>query len=149
MGTTHHPRHQGLQVTAADLAPLGSQQAFQHPRSCEGELQMQPIETAPGQTDVEHDRTLHVLFCKFQRFLGGRRIGAPHLTRKVAQNSGKTLIVLNDREDALGVRQHVAVVIDSLRRRYRSGGNGQCPLHDWIEMNALAGLAWGNGSRVL
>ena len=34
-----HPPHQRLHVTAADLAPLGSQQAFQQPRSREGELQ--------------------------------------------------------------------------------------------------------------
>ena len=31
-------------MTAADLAPLGHQQALQHPRSREGELQMQPVE---------------------------------------------------------------------------------------------------------
>src|SRR6202158_5040502 len=32
-------------MPAADLAPLGSQQASQHPRTGERELQMQPIET--------------------------------------------------------------------------------------------------------
>jgi hypothetical protein len=36
-------------MTTADLAPFGSQRASQHPRSCEGELQMQSVE-AP------HDR---------------------------------------------------------------------------------------------
>src|SRR5450432_2049927 len=36
-------------VTAADLAPLGSQQAFQQPRSRKGEFQMQPVE-------MSHDR---------------------------------------------------------------------------------------------
>src|SRR6267378_8083559 len=39
-----HPLHQRLHVTAADLAPLGSQQASQHARAGEGEIQMQPIE---------------------------------------------------------------------------------------------------------
>jgi len=32
-------------MTAADLAPLGHQQASQHPTSGEGELQMQSVET--------------------------------------------------------------------------------------------------------
>src|SRR5271156_5769249 len=32
-------------MTAADLAPLGRQQASQHPTSGEGELQMQSVET--------------------------------------------------------------------------------------------------------
>jgi len=31
-------------MTPADLAPLGSQQAAQHPRTCERELQMQLVE---------------------------------------------------------------------------------------------------------
>jgi hypothetical protein len=35
------PPHQHLHVTTADLAALGSQQASQHPRAGEGELQMQ------------------------------------------------------------------------------------------------------------
>ena len=40
-----HPLHQRLHVTTSDLAPLGHQQAAQHPRAGEGELQMQPVET--------------------------------------------------------------------------------------------------------
>src|SRR5450759_3460540 len=40
-----HPPHQRLHVTTAYLAALGSQQASQHPRAGEGELQMQPVET--------------------------------------------------------------------------------------------------------
>jgi hypothetical protein len=39
-----HPLHQRLHVTTADLAPLGRQQASQHPRAGEGELQVQPVE---------------------------------------------------------------------------------------------------------
>ena len=35
-------------MPAAELAPLGSQQASQHPRASEGELQMQLVE-APHQ----------------------------------------------------------------------------------------------------
>src|SRR5665811_815644 len=40
-----HPPHQRFDMPAADLAPLGSQQASQHPRAGEWELQMQLIET--------------------------------------------------------------------------------------------------------
>src|SRR5208283_5371237 len=40
-----HPLHQRLHVPASDLAPLGHQQAAQHPRAGEGKLQMQPVET--------------------------------------------------------------------------------------------------------
>src|SRR3954468_23584534 len=39
-----HPSHQRLHVTPADLVSLGSQQAAQHPRAGEGELQMHPVE---------------------------------------------------------------------------------------------------------
>jgi len=40
-----HPLHQRFHMTPADLAPLGSQQAAQHPTPSEGELQMQSVET--------------------------------------------------------------------------------------------------------
>jgi hypothetical protein len=40
-------------MPAADLAPLGSQQASQHARTGEGKLQMQPVETP-------HDREIGV-----------------------------------------------------------------------------------------
>ena len=40
-----HPARQRLHMPAADLAPLQSQQASQHPRTGEGILQVQPIET--------------------------------------------------------------------------------------------------------
>src|SRR6185312_14181390 len=39
-----HPLHQRLDVTAPDLAPLGHQQAAQHPRTGKGKLQMQTVE---------------------------------------------------------------------------------------------------------
>src|SRR5262249_53057858 len=39
-----HPAHQCGDMTPADLAPFGSQQAAQHPRACERELQMQLAE---------------------------------------------------------------------------------------------------------
>jgi hypothetical protein len=48
-----HPPHQCFDMPAADLAPLGSQQASQHPRTGEGELQMQLVETP-------HDREVGV-----------------------------------------------------------------------------------------
>jgi hypothetical protein len=38
-------------MPAADLAPFGSQQASQHPRASEGELQMQLVE-APHDREV-------------------------------------------------------------------------------------------------
>src|SRR5215471_16966804 len=41
-----HALHQRLHVTAADLAPLGDQQALQHPRTGERKLQMQSVETS-------------------------------------------------------------------------------------------------------
>src|SRR4030088_2713724 len=44
-----HPPHQRLHMPAADLAPLQSQQASQHTRTGEGELQVQPIQ-------MPHDR---------------------------------------------------------------------------------------------
>jgi hypothetical protein len=40
-----HPPHQRFDMPTADLAPLGSQQASQHPRAGEWELQVQLIET--------------------------------------------------------------------------------------------------------
>jgi hypothetical protein len=40
-----HPPHQRFDMPTADLAPLGSQQASQHPRTGEWELQVQLIET--------------------------------------------------------------------------------------------------------
>jgi len=46
-----HPPHQRFDMPAADLAPLGSQQASQHPRAGEWELQVQLIE-APHDREV-------------------------------------------------------------------------------------------------
>src|SRR4249920_1420656 len=40
-----HPPHQRFDMTTADLAPIGRQQALQHPRAGERKLQMQPVET--------------------------------------------------------------------------------------------------------
>jgi hypothetical protein len=39
-----HPPHQRFDMPAADLAPFGSQQTSQHPRTREGEFQMQLVE---------------------------------------------------------------------------------------------------------
>jgi hypothetical protein len=42
-------------VPTADLAPLGHQQASQHPRAGEGKLQMQPVETShDGEVGFRH-----------------------------------------------------------------------------------------------
>src|SRR5674476_640463 len=50
-----HPPHERFDMPAADLAPLGSQQASQHSRTGERELQMQPIE-------MPHDREIGVRY---------------------------------------------------------------------------------------
>ena len=39
-----HPLHQRLHMPTADLAPIGSQKTAQHPRACEGELHVQPVD---------------------------------------------------------------------------------------------------------
>src|SRR5665213_1153725 len=39
-----HPLHQRFDMPTADLAPLGSQQASQHPRAGEWKFQMQSVE---------------------------------------------------------------------------------------------------------
>jgi len=54
-----HPPHQRFHVTTADLAPLGSQQASQHSRTREGELQMQPVEAS-------HDRKVSFRYRTWQ-----------------------------------------------------------------------------------
>jgi hypothetical protein len=48
-----HPPHERFDMPTADLAPIGSQQASQHPRTGERELQMQPVE-------MPHDRQIGV-----------------------------------------------------------------------------------------
>lgn len=46
-----YPLHQRLHMTSADLAPLGDQQASQHPRASEWELQVQLLD-APRDREV-------------------------------------------------------------------------------------------------
>jgi hypothetical protein len=48
-----HPLHQRFDMPTADLAPLSDQQPSQHPRTGEGVLLMQPVET-------RHDREVGV-----------------------------------------------------------------------------------------
>ncbi len=69
------------------------------------------------QTDIENDRARHILFRKIQRFLGCARYQGleSHFARKIAQNAGKGLIIFNEKKDALGARQRIAVIIDFLR----------------------------------
>jgi hypothetical protein len=43
-----YPPHQRFDMSTADPAPLGSQQASQHSQAGEGKLQMQPVETSHG-----------------------------------------------------------------------------------------------------
>ena len=76
-------------MPTADLAPLGSQQASQHPRTGEGELQMQPVETP-------HDRD----------------IGVRHRARQVvdaATADAQNLRLLGDRQIVLTVDHRFAL----------------------------------------
>ena len=84
-----HPPHQRFDMPTADLAPLGSQQASQHPRTGEGELQMQPVETS-------HDRN----------------IGVRHRARQVVDTAtadAQNLRLLGDRQIVLTVDHRFAL----------------------------------------
>ena len=66
-----HPPHQRLYMTAADLAPLGGQQASQHPRAGEGKLQMQPVEPPhDGKVGLRHRprQVVHAAAADIQSF---------------------------------------------------------------------------------
>src|SRR5206468_5193684 len=56
-----HPPHQRFDMPTADLAPLGSQQASQHPRAGERKLQMQPVETSHDLQVGRRHRTWQVV----------------------------------------------------------------------------------------
>src|SRR5258708_5219883 len=78
-----HSFHQRLHVTPADLASLGIQQASQHPRAGEGELQMQPIEMPHDlQIGRRHwpRQVVHAATADVQgfRLLGDRKIVLTH-----------------------------------------------------------------------
>ena len=84
-----HPLHQRFDMPTADLAPLGSQQASQHPRAGERELQMQPVETP-------HDR----------------EVGFRHRARQVvdaATADAQNLRLLGDRQIVLTVDHRFAL----------------------------------------
>ena len=72
--------------------------------------------------------------------------GTPLIT---AERRGKGLIVLDDQQNAPGVREHVAVVIDSARERGRRGGSGHRPFDGGIDRNIHAGLARRHRGRVV
>jgi hypothetical protein len=70
-------------MPTADLAPLGHQQALQHPRAGEGKLQMQLVETSHG-----------------------RQVGFRHRARQVVDSAtadAQNLRLLGDRQIVLGV----------------------------------------------
>jgi hypothetical protein len=74
-----HPLHQRLHVTTADLAPIGSQQASQHPRTGERKLQMQPVETPHHLQVARRHRTWQIVDAaaadvQSLRLLGDRQI---------------------------------------------------------------------------
>jgi hypothetical protein len=66
-------------MTAADIAPLGHQQAAQHPRAGEGELQVQPVETSHDREVAFRNRARQVVNAAAAdaqnlRLLGDRQI---------------------------------------------------------------------------
>ena len=56
-----HPPHQRFDMPAADLAPLGSQQASQHSRTGERKLQMQPVEPSHDREVVGRHRPRQII----------------------------------------------------------------------------------------
>src|SRR5262245_24813715 len=74
-----HSPHQRSHVTAAHLAPLGGQQALQHARASEGELQMQLVQPPHQRKIASRDRTRLVVEAaaadpEHSRLLGQRKI---------------------------------------------------------------------------
>src|ERR1700722_12548769 len=69
------------------------------------------------QADIENNRTGSELRGQGQRFLGGtRNQGAEsHFAGQIAQNTGESVIVLNNQQDPLPVRRPFAVVFNSAR----------------------------------
>ena len=55
-----------------------------------------------------------------------------HLARQVAQDAGEGLVVLDDQQDASGVGQRIAVVLDLARRRGRRRGGGTAAADRWV-----------------
>ena len=84
-----HPPHQRFDMPAADLAPLGSQQASQHPRAGEWELKVQPIQ-------MPHDREV------------GRRHRARQIINAAAADL-QNVRLLGDRQIVLAVDHRFAL----------------------------------------
>ena len=103
-------------MPAADLAPIGSQQASQHPRTGERELQMQPVETP-------HDRD----------------IGVRHRARQVidaAAADPQNLSLLGDRQIVLTVDHRFALsnpaLVSASSKKLISARHAPCGIEtDW------------------
>src|SRR5208282_6565107 len=78
-----HPPHQRLHVTTADLAPLGDQQALQHPRAGERKLQMQPVKTSHNLQVGRRHRTWQVVDTATADVQGCRLFGDRQIVRRV------------------------------------------------------------------
>src|SRR5665213_2410909 len=84
-GLYPHPSHQRFDMPTADLAPLGSQQASQHPRAGKWKLQMQPVETPHDREVGGGHRTGQVIDAapadaQNFRLPGDRPVSYTHLT---------------------------------------------------------------------
>src|SRR5258708_29053919 len=115
-----HPPHQRFDMPTADLAPLGSQQASQQPRTGEGELQMQPVETP-------HDRN----------------IGVRHRARQVVDTAtadAQNLRLLGDRQIVLTVDHRFALSNPALvsAPSKKSFSSVSSPILAWSDFTSTA-----------
>ena len=78
-----HPLHQRLHVTTANLAPLDSQQASQHPAPGEWELQMQSVETPHDREVGFRHRTRQVVDAATADVQSFRLLGDRQIVRTV------------------------------------------------------------------
>src|ERR1700682_3863562 len=120
-----HPLHQRLHMPAADLAPLGSQQASQHPRAGEGKLQVQPIETL-------HDR----------------EVDRGHWTRQIGHAAAadlQTLCLLGERQivftiDHRFALSHPALVSEPSKKSFSSVSSPILACSDFTSTAGVGGV---------
>src|SRR6202163_2665270 len=120
-----HPLHERLHMPAADLAPLQSQQASQHPRAGEGKLQVQPIETL-------HDR----------------EVDRGHWTRQIVHAAAadlQNLCLLGDRQivftiDHRFALSHPALVSAPSKKSFSSVSSPILACSDFTSTAGVAGV---------
>src|SRR6266851_2393837 len=121
-----HPPHQRLHMPAADLAPLGSQQASQHTRTGEGELKVQPIQ-------MPHDREV------------GRRHRARQIINAAAADL-QNVRLLGDRQIVLAVDHRFALSNPALvsapsKKSFSSVSSPILACSDFTSITGVAGVA--------